>query len=181
MKLNKPIIIYPPADIKPDGNIVVRNPITLYVLDVTYIINPTNKNIYANIKPFPFKIPLVSNAEEYAALKNYTIQDLEEILHKLLGAEPEITLRSFYPKTLGENPDGIGTKLILYLRGIGLPIKYNYGAFYNHMLEMNTRGIQWCIENKQEILQWIESEMLKNNQNFIKPIIEKNLNRFLHI
>lgn len=183
MKLNKPIIVYPPADIKPDGNIVAPSPITLYMLDVTYIINPTKKHIYAKIKPFPFNIPLVdeSNPEEYEALGNYTIQNLEQILNKKLGPEPNVTLQSFYPKTIGENPEGIGTKLILYLRQIGLPIKYNYGVFYNHMLEMNIRGLQWCIDNKAEILQWIETEMLRNNKNFIKPVIEKNLDRFLNI
>lgn len=168
MKLDKEIIIYPPATSDNNGNIINPPPLVLSVLDVTYHDNPINKNLFVTIRNFPSSLSLAVG-EQYTQLGDYTQIQIENRLKEVLGSDPAVTLRNLFPKTLEEFPNGPGTILAGMISSLGIKSTPNC-ACRRHAIEMNERGPDWCEANIDTILGWLKTESENRKLPFVETI-----------
>lgn len=66
-----------------------------------------------------------------------------------------------------EIPRGPGTELALMLHKLGIP---ECTTCHKHAKEMNKNGCDWCEENEDKVLQWLEEGAKRNNVPFIRPV-----------
>lgn len=176
MKLNQTITINPPPYTDQNTNQIVNPPaIVIDTLDVTYSDNPLNRTVYAGIKNIPSSIPLLSG-DEYTAAGDYSQSFIETKLKNYLGEDPAKTLRSLFPKTLEENPNGAGTILTGMISALGIKSSSTCSC-RRHALEMNEKGPDWCEQNIDTIVSWLKEESQKRGLPFVETVGRMMVNR----
>lgn len=177
MKINKSVKInrYPYTD--PKTNKIVNPPaIELNELNVSFQDNPQNKTIFAKIEGFPVSV-LLFGPKGYGSLgNNWSKQDLENKLLSLLGDDPEKFLQGLLPKTLETNPDGPGSILSGMLSSLGIKSAPTCSC-KRRALEMNAKGPEWCEENIDQIVGWLEEEAKKRRLPFVKTVAKLMVQR----
>ena len=169
MKLNSTIIINPPPVTDPNTNKLLNPPpLALSELNVVYHDNPTMKTATATIQNIPGQIILLKD-QEYEEAADYTQSFIEDKLRVQLGPDPAQKLRSMFPKTLEEHPNGAGTILSGMIASLGIKSTPNC-ACRKHAIEMNENGNDWCESNMSEILGWLKEERNKRSLPFIEAV-----------
>lgn len=177
MKINKRVKInrYPFTDPK-TNKIISLPPIELNELNVSFQDNPQNKTIFAKIEGFPVSV-LLFGPRGYSELgNNWSKQDLENKLLSLLGDDPQKFLQSLLPKTLEMNPDGPGSILSGMLSSLGIKSAPTCSC-KRRALEMNDKGPDWCAENIDQIVGWLEEEAKKRKLPFVKTVAKLMVQR----
>jgi hypothetical protein len=178
MKLNNEVTIYPPAISDNNGKILNPPPLIVSFLDVTYHDNPINKHLFVTIRNFPNSLTIASG-DEYTKLGDYTQQEIEDKLRSVLGNDPAKVLRSMFPKTLEEYPNGPGTILSGMISSLGIKSTPNC-ACRRHAIEMNERGPDWCESNIDTILSWLKTESENRKLPFVESIARLIVNRAIN-
>lgn len=175
MKLNKEISVTPPPYSDQNNNIVNPPPLKLKQLNVIYIDDTPNNRYYAQINGFPTSVVLYSS-QEY--IKNSPINKTqgEVKLKEILGEFPEKYLRSLFPKTMEEDPNGPGTMLSKMIKSLGIVMSQNCSC-RRHAIEMNTRGNDWCEKNTDTIVSWLREEATRRKLPFVDAIGKLMVNR----
>lgn len=176
MKLNEPITIQPPPNTNPRTNqIEYPQPLIFEELNVNYIDNPKEKLVFVTIAHIPSRITLLQG-QEYDNAGDYTQQFIENKLREKLTSDPAVFLRSLFPKTLEEDPDGPGTILSGMISTMGIKSTPNCSC-RRHAIQMNTEGPDWCEANIETILSWLEEEAKKRNLPFVKTVAKMMVQR----
>jgi hypothetical protein len=158
MKFNKTITVNPPIFIDILGKTVVPNPIVMNELILTFTDNPQNKTVNVKINNIPKPIVLWFG-QDYDNIGDWTQAQAEEKITEILGENPEIVLRSLFPKTLAESPNFPGTVLAIMVKDFGFIIS-DACSCKKVLLEMNEKGNDWCAENIQYIINTIKMETI---------------------
>ena len=161
MKLDKPITIHPNKTRDNDGKIVTPDPITLSSLSVVYVDNPDSRAYYLNVQHIPSPIFLWKE-KDYDDAGDITKAMARERLYELSNLEygvgnQEAFFQSFFPRTLEDDPYGPGTILHSMFSMLGIKAGPQCSC-KRHAIEMNTKGIEWCENNREIILGWLEKE-----------------------
>lgn len=175
MILNKPITVTPPPFTDPSGNLINPPPLELSVLDVTYHDNPVNRVVTATIRNIPGSIVLLQE-DDYTNAGDFSRKFLEQKLRQELGDNVAQKLRSMFPPTLEENPDGPGTILTGMISSIGIKSTANCSC-RRHALEMNAKGNDWCESNIDTILGWLKEESAKRSLPFVEVVARMMVQR----
>lgn len=165
---------YPFTDQK-TNKVIHQDPIVLDKLEVSFIDSEKNKAIYAKIEGYPVNIPIYSR-NTYDALGDYTKSQLEQRFKELAGDNIQEYLQKFIPRTLEADPHGPGSILSGMLSSLG--IKSSEGcSCKRRAVAMNVQGPDWCEENKDTILSWLEEESKKRKLPFVKMIADAMVSR----
>jgi len=156
MKLNQTITVNPPPVISVIGETVTQSPVVLNELFLTFTDNVQDKTISVKINNIPMPITLWSG-EEYINIGDWTQAQAEEKLTEILGENPELVLRSLFHKTLAETPKLPGTVLAYMVQVFGFAISDSCSC-KKILLEMNSKGNDWCAQNIQYIIDAIKLE-----------------------
>lgn len=171
VKINR----YPYTDTK-TNKIVNPPPLELHQIVVSFEDNSANKTIFARIENFPAPI-LLFGPQTYDSLgNNWSKKDLEAKLLSILGDNPSQYLQSILPKTLEMHPDGPGSILSGMLSSLGIKSAPTCSC-KRHAIEMNGRGPDWCEENIDKIVGWLEEEAKKRKLPFIKTMAKMMIQR----
>lgn len=176
MKLDKPINVTPPPFSDNSGKITQPQPIVTDTLDVTFNINSLSKTIEASIEKFPVPISLFSGPAYDALNSNWNQNDLEKRLLQLLGDNPSAMLRSLFPRTMEEDPNGPGTQLSKMIKSLGIHMSDSCSC-RRHALAMNERGNDWCSANVDTIVGWLRDEAKRRSLPFVDMIGKVMVNR----
>ena len=168
MLLDHEITIQPPPFTDPQGKLVTPKPLTFTSLNISYIDNPTQKTVLAQIKGIPQPLLLAAN-NDYVSLGDYTQEQIEDVLKTKLGPDIGKTLRSLFPKTLEENPNGPGTILASMFSSLGIKSSPTCSC-RRHAIEMNEKGNEWCEQNLSTILGWLKDESAKRKIPFVESL-----------
>lgn len=168
MKLEQSISITPPPFSSHDGKIINPEPIIFHELDVSYIDKPKHKKVFAQIDKIPFVILLLEN-KDYDNAGDYSQIFIENKLREYLGDNPAQKLRSLFPKTLEENPNGPGSILAGMFGIFGIKSSPTCSC-RKHALEMNEKGNDWCEQNIDTIIVWLKDESNKRKLPFIESL-----------
>lgn len=168
MQLDQEIVIQPPPFTDPNNKIVQPDLIRLKSLNIFYIDNPSSKTVYAQIQHIPGRILLIDK-DEYDIIGDYTQQQIENRLRQKLGSDIGFTLRSLFPKTLEENPNGPGTILSKMIASLGIKSSPTCSC-KRHAIEMNDKGVDWCEQNIPTIVEWLKEESNKRKIPFIESL-----------
>lgn len=168
IKLSTPATISPPPYSDNTGKITQPPSMTVEVLEPIYIDNPKNKTIQANITGFPTPLYLWSG-DEYTSIGDWTQSQAEERILFLLGNDPASKLRSLFPRTMEEDPNGPGTVLAKMIKSLGI-VMSDSCACRRHALEMNKSGNDWCEQNVDTIVGWLREEAKRRGLPFIDTI-----------
>jgi hypothetical protein len=177
MKIAKSIKVnrYPYTDPK-TNKIVHPEPIELNELNVSFQDNPQNKTIFAKIDGFPVSV-LLFGPKGYTELgNNWSTKDLETKLLSVLGDNPSEYLQALLPKTLEMYPNGPGSVLSGMLSSLGIKSAPTCSC-KRRALEMNSRGPEWCEQNIDQIVGWLEEEAKKRKLPFIKTVAKLMVQR----
>lgn len=175
MILNEPITVTPPPFTDPSGNLINPPPLELSILDVTYHDNPVNRVVTATIRNIPGSIVLLQE-DDYTNAGDFSRKFLEQKLRQELGDNVAQKLRSMFPPTLEENPDGPGTILTGMISSIGIKSTANCSC-RRHALEMNAKGNDWCESNIDTILGWLKEESAKRSLPFVEVVARMMVQR----
>jgi len=178
MKLAKPITLQPPKYTDPASNTLMSPPpITTDYLEIAYIDNDATKEYLMTIKYIPKSI-LIFNSEEYH--DNITKDIARAKFLQIAGDDIQLFLQKQYPKTLEEEPYGPGSILHSMFSSLGIKAGPNCSC-KRHALKMNEEGIEWCEENLETILGWLQEETKKRNIPFVKSaaslIVKRAINK----
>lgn len=168
MKLNKEISINPPSYSDQNSNIVNPPPLKLKQLNIVYVDDAVTNNYYAQIQNFPTPVTLYSK-EEYIKHSPINKTQGEIKLKEILGEFPEKYLRSLFPKTMEEDPNGPGTVLSKTIKSLGIVMSQGCSC-RRHAIEMNTKGNDWCEKNIDNVVGWLREEATKRKLPFIDAI-----------
>lgn len=168
MKLENAVTIYPPPYTNQNNVLVTPDALFLTYLDVTYHDNPTSKIVSATIKHIPGAF-ILANGLDYEKLGDFNKSILEKLLYDLIKDNTAVKLRSKFPKTLEENPNGPGSILTNMISAIGIKSTPNCSCRL-HAIEMNEKGPDWCEQNISTILGWLREESSKRNLPFIESL-----------
>ena len=168
MQLNNTITITPPPFTNNIGQIINPTPLVLDSLDLVFNDNVKTKTVYAIVIGVPNSI-LLWSGDQYDNIGDWTQVQAENRLMDLLGDDPAAKLRSLFPKTLEENPNGAGTVLAKMIKNLGFTISDNC-ACKRHALEMNENGNDWCVDNLDTIVSWLKEETKNRNIVFIDMV-----------
>lgn len=168
MILSETISITPPPYTDHTGKLINPPIMELTVLDVTYHDNPVNKIVTATIKNIPGQIVLL-NDKDYINAGDYSQSFIENKLKQELTSNPAKKLRSMFPRTLEEDPDGPGTILSNMISSIGIKSSPTCSC-RRHAIEMNIKGADWCENNITVILGWLKEESAKRNLPFVEVV-----------
>lgn len=175
MKLQNLITVQPPPYTDHTGKIITPNVINTDTLNVTYSDNPTYSRYYVSIEKIPGNIDLFVG-EDYIANSPIDISKAEPKLLSLLGDNPSGFLRSLFPKTLEEHPDGPGSILTSMISTLGIKSTSNC-ACRRHAIEMNEKGNEWCEQNMDTILSWLKEESKKRNLPYVDTVARMMVNK----
>jgi hypothetical protein len=178
MKIEKSIKVerYPYTD--PKTNQTIRpSPIELNELNITFEENNQQKTVFAHIDNFPIKVLLFGprTYDSILEIKNKE-QVFQEKLLNLLGENPSIFLQSLLPRTLEADPNGPGSILSGMLGSLGIRSAPTCSC-KRRALEMNFRGPDWCEQNIDNIVGWLEEEAKKRRLPFIKTVAKLMVQR----
>lgn len=175
MKLSQQISITPPAYTDHNNQIVTPPPIVLDELKVIYCDDQSNNTYYAVIEKIPTPVVLFA-AEAYkdAGLLNKEIG--AQKLSQNLTDDPAKFLRSLFPKTIEEHPNGPGTMLSKMIKTLGIVMTQGCSC-RRHAIEMNEKGNDWCEQNVDTIVGWLREEATKRKLPFFDAIGKIMVNR----
>lgn len=168
MKLESTITINPPPYTDHNNQLVVPPPLVMDYLDISYHDNPTAKIVSATIKNIPGSFVLAVGVD-YEKLGDYNRSTLAKLIYDQLKDDIATKLRSKFPKTLEENPNGPGTILTNMISSLGIKSTPNCSC-RRHAIEMNEKGPDWCEENLPTILGWLKEESAKRNLPYIESV-----------
>jgi CRISPR/Cas system CMR-associated protein Cmr5 small subunit len=178
MKIEKSIKVerYPYTDPK-SNQIIIPPPIELSELNISFEENNQQKTVFAKIDNFPVKV-LLFGPRSYNSLSELKNKEkaFEDKLLSLLGENPSIFLQSLLPKTLEADPNGPGSILSGMLSSLGIKSAPTCSC-KRRALEMNTRGPDWCEQNVDHIVGWLEEEAKKRRLPFIKTVAKLMVQR----
>lgn len=175
MKLGQKIVINPPPYSDHLNNIIHPDPLELEELEVIYSDYPSKKLYYAKINGIPNPVYLfINESYDEAGLINKEIAETK--LKETLGTEPAKYLRSLFPKTMEENPNGPGSILSSMIKSLGIVMTSGCSC-RQHAIEMNEQGNDWCEANIDTIVSWLRVEAKKRNLPFIDTIGKMMVNR----
>lgn len=175
IKFANQVIINPPPFSDNRGNIVNKPPLMFTEIDPIIIDNPTTKSVVAQIVGIPNIIPIWAG-EDYETKGDWTRKEVEDKLLEILGDNPAITLRTFFPKTLEESPNHPGTVLSKMIKSVGIFMTDSCSC-RKHALEMNEKGNDWCEQNIDTIVGWLREEATKRKLPFVDAIGKLMVNR----
>lgn len=168
MKLNQSITINPPPFTDHNNQLVNPPAITMDSLDVTYHDNPDSKTVSATVRNIPGHF-VIAYGIDYEKLGDFNKSVLEKLFYDQIKDDPARILRSKFPKTLEENPNGPGSILTNMISTMGIKSTPNCSC-RRHALEMNDKGPDWCEENLPTILGWLKEESSKRNLPYIETV-----------
>ena len=168
MNLDSQIVINPPPYSDNSNNLINPEPISFLTLNVTYCDDTYRKTYYAKIERIPSIVTLYKG-DEYD--RNYPITSVsgESKLKEALGNDPASFLRSLFPRTLEEDPNGPGTILSNMIKSVGIVMTAGCSC-RRHALEMNEKGNDWCEQNVDLIVSWLRDEAKKRKLPFIDAV-----------
>jgi hypothetical protein len=175
MILDNEISIKPPAYSDNNNKIIQPDPIVLKQLSITYCDDDTRKVYYAKIDKIPSSVYLFS-AKEYDSASPIDKTKGQEKLREILGQEPAKFLRSLFPKTIEENPNGPGAILSGMIKKIGIVMTQGCSC-RRHAIEMNEKGNDWCEANIDTIVGWLREEASKRRLPFLDSVGKLMINR----
>jgi hypothetical protein len=177
MRLDFPITITPPPYTDPSTKKITQpESITLQDLKITYIDSPDQKKLVARIDSLPYVLPLVESDQEYDNLGDYSSSIREKLVKEKLGSDPAAKIRSLFPPTLEEFPNGPGTILSQMIKSVGVSITPTCKCM-KHANEMNTKGVKWCENNTEIIIEWLKQECKERNIPFIPTVVRMVVNQ----
>ena len=157
------------------NQVVYPDPIELDNLDISFVDLPKQKMIQAKIENFPSPIVLFG-PQLYDKMKDYTKSDLEKRTLEILGDNPQEILQKLIPRTLEADPNGPGTILSGMLSSLGIKSSSTCSC-KRRAVAMNMQGPEWCEQNTETILSWLEEEAKKRKLPFVKMIASAMVNR----
>ena len=175
MKLEKKIVIQPPPFSTNAGQVVNPDPLEFEELDLTFQDTPKAKVIQVFIKDIPNPINLYT-AQAYDDLGDWTKEQLEARLKESLGPHPDVFLRSTFPRTMEEDPHGPGTQLSKMIKTLGIHMSDSCSC-RRHALKMNEMGGDWCLDNIDTVVGWLEEEAKRRGLPFVKMVGKVMVNR----
>lgn len=168
MKLNAQISIQPPQYSDHNNKIISLQQIVLNELNVTYCDDETRQVYYAKIDKIPNSVILFSG-DDYSKNSPINKQIGENKLRETLTDDPTKFLRSLFPKTMEENPNGPGSMLSNMIKKIGIVMTQGCSC-RRHAIEMNEKGNNWCEENIDTIVKWLREEAEKRRLPFFDSV-----------
>lgn len=168
MKLNAQISIQPPQYSDHNNKIISPQQIVLNELNVTYCDDETRQVYYAKIDKIPNSVILFSG-DDYSKNSPINKQIGENKLRETLTDDPTKFLRSLFPKTMEENPNGPGSMLSNMIKKIGIVMTQGCSC-RRHAIEMNEKGNDWCEENIDTIVKWLREEAEKRRLPFFDSV-----------
>lgn len=170
-----PLIINPPPYSDNSGKVTTPPPLVVRELRVSYTDTPYLKNIIARIENIPTPITMITG-ETYDQLGDWTQQQIEDGLRALMGENPATYLRSLFPKTMEEDPNGPGTVLSKMIKSVGIVMSDNCSC-RRHAIEMNSRGNDWCEQNVDTVVGWLRDEAKRRGLPFVDMLGKVMINR----
>ena len=175
MKLPFPVTITPPPYSDGTGKVTQPEPIVLDTLNITYMDTPSSKSLSARIDRFPTNLILYTG-EEYTSAGDWTQQQAELRVLEVLGSDPAAKLRSLFPKTMEEDPNGPGTVLSKMIKSLGIVMSDSCSC-RRHAIEMNTKGSDWCEQNIDTVVGWLREEANRRGLPFVDMVGKLMVNR----
>lgn len=181
MKLSKPIILRQNPYTDPVTNTVVEPvPFMMDNLDITYVIQPSQKLIYAQIVNIPKPIVLFHSANFPSDSSTLSLSTLEKSLTDILGVDPQTVLQDVFPKTVESDPNGPGSILSSMISFLGIKVTPGCSCT-RHAIEMNEKGPEWCEQNIDIIVGWLREESEKRKLPFIETVARLLVQRAIKI
>lgn len=168
MKLSKHVVVQPPPYSDNAGKVTTPPVIELDTLDLVYIDDPTEKVLKVEIAQFPLPVTLYS-ADAYEKLGNWTKEQANERLRFMLGDNPSKFLRSLFPETMEENPNGPGTQLSKMIKSLGIHMSDSCSC-RRHAINMNQKGNDWCEQNIDTVVGWLRQEAKRRGLPFVDMV-----------
>lgn len=170
-----PLVISPPPHSDGSGRVITPPDLVIKELRVSYIDTPYLKTIQARIENIPAPITMVTG-QTYDQLGDWTQEQIEDGLRQLMGSDPAKYLRSLFPKTMEEDPNGPGTVLSKMIKSLGI-VMTDSCSCRRHAIEMNSRGNDWCEQNIDTVVGWLRDEAKRRNLPFVDMIGKIMVNR----
>jgi hypothetical protein len=170
-----PIVVTPPPYSSNNGQVIQPPDIIISELKVSYIDTPHDQIIQARIENIPNIINLIAG-ETYVQIGDWTQQQIEDGLRLLLGDNPAAYLKSLFPRTIEQDPDGPGTVLSKMIKSLGIVMSDSCSC-KRHAIEMNARGNDWCETNIDIIVGWLREEANRRGLPFVDLIGKVMVNR----
>jgi hypothetical protein len=95
VQLSQPVTLQPPAYTRSNGEVRVREQITLAELDITIIDNAKRKSCLAWVRPCPYPLTLWSG-DAYDAVGDYTQAQVEAKTLEALGEDIKAGLEGLF-------------------------------------------------------------------------------------
>lgn len=175
MLLDSQITIQPPQYSDNSNKIITPPPIILDQLNIIYCDDDARKVYYAKIDKIPNSVILFSG-EDYTKNSPINKQIGENKLKQIITNDPAKYLRSLFPKTMEENPNGPGSMLSNMIKKIGIVMTQGCSC-RRHAIEMNEKGNDWCEQNIDTIVGWLREEASKRRLPFIDSVGKLMVNR----
>jgi len=168
MKLSKPISVTPPPYSDHSGNVIQSDAIETDELQLSFHDEVKYNRLSVSIEEFPTPITLYAG-DAYNELGDWSKSQLEKRLTALLGDDPSSVLRALFPRTMEEDPHGPGTQLSKMIKSLGIHMSDSCSC-RRHALEMNEKGNDWCEQNIDTVVGWLEQEAKNRGLPFVKMV-----------
>lgn len=175
MKLNEKITIQAPPFSDNAGNVTTPDAIVTDTLNLVFEDDPQRKTVSCRVLDIPVPVTLYSG-EAYDKAGDWTKAQLEDRLKSLMGDNPAKFLRTFFPKTMEEDPNGPGTQLSKMIKSLGIHMSDSCSC-RRHAINMNEKGNDWCEQNIDTVVGWIEQEAKNRGLPFVKMVGKVMVNR----
>jgi hypothetical protein len=175
MKLKQKIKVSPPPYSNHSGEVIHPPVIETDILQLAFVDDENNKQLKVEIQDFPSPITLYSG-DAYGQLGDWKKSQLEARLEAVLGDDPSTVLRNLFPKTMEEEPNGPGTQLSKMIKSLGIHMSDSCSC-RRHAIEMNSKGNDWCEENIDTVVGWLEQEAKNRGLPFVKMVGKVMVNR----
>lgn len=170
-----PLVISPPPHSDGSGKVITPPDLIIKELRVSYTDTPYMKTIQARVENIPSPITIAVGSA-YDQLGDWTQDQIEDGLKNLMGPDPAKYLRSLFPKTMEEDPNGPGTVLSKMIKSLGI-VMTDSCSCRRHAIEMNSRGNDWCEQNIDTVVGWLRDEAKRRNLPFVDMIGKIMVNR----
>jgi len=176
MKLAEKINVVPPPFSDNSGKVTRPEPIITDELNLTFDINIQEKTIGVHIENFPLELFLFMEDSFDELNGDWKQSLLENKLLQLLGSNPSLVLRSLFPRTMEEDPNGPGTVLSTMIKSLGIHMSDSCSC-RRHAISMNEKGNDWCEQNIDTVVGWLREESKRRGLPFVDMIGKVMVNR----
>jgi len=176
MKLAEKINVTPPPFSDNSGKVTHPQPIITDELNLTFEINAKEKTIGVHIENFPLQLFLFTEDSFDELNGDWKQSFLENKLLQLLGSNPSLVLRSLFPRTMEEDPNGPGTVLSTMIKTLGIHMSDSCSC-RRHAIAMNEHGNDWCEQNIDTVVGWLREEAKRRGLPFVDMIGKVMVNR----